>query len=198
MGDPEWIERALCVDVPVLFPGNANFMLTFPVEQGDECLLLFAERCIDGWYSEGGVQEQAELRHHDASDGIAIVGLRSQPKRIKNFDKERLQIRNKEGDTVVTLDKEGIVTVDVSGTTMVVEDGRVTVTADAIKLDGDVEVTGDIDVRGDADVGGDLTGQGDGKFPSGDVKASGVSLTNHVHTGVMTGGGTSGPPMRGA
>ena len=35
------------VDVPVIFPRGGGCTLTFPVKEGDECLLIFADRCID-------------------------------------------------------------------------------------------------------------------------------------------------------
>lgn len=40
-------------DVPVLFLGGGNSRLTFPVQAGDECLVLFADHCIDAWYQSG-------------------------------------------------------------------------------------------------------------------------------------------------
>lgn len=189
--DAQWLERPLCVDVPVCFPGSGDYVLTFPIKQGDECLLVFCERAIDNWFTEGGVQEQSDYREHDASDAVAIVGLRSQPNKLDDFDNENAQLRNSDGDTTITLDKEGTITVAINDTTMTVEDGTVTVKADNIKLDGDVEVTGDLDVSGDvsgdgkADFSNDVTGS--------DVKtAAGISLQTHVHPET---GGTTGPPQ---
>lgn len=37
----------LLVDVPVVFPRGGGCTLTFPVKAGDECLVIFADRCID-------------------------------------------------------------------------------------------------------------------------------------------------------
>lgn len=192
-GDAQWVECALCVDVPVMFPGCGDYVLTFPVNQGDECLLVFAERCINHWFTQGGVQEQEELCHHDASDAIAIIGLRSQPNKIENFDTKRVQLRNTDGDTLVTLDKDGKIIAGVDGAMMTIEDGKVTVKADDIKLDGDVEITGDLTSKGDVDISGDVTGKGSADF-SNDVTGAGISLQTHIHTGVQSGASTSGPP----
>lgn len=63
-------------DVPVWFPGN----FTYTISAGDECLVIFADSCIDGWWQNGGVSSPITARKHDLSDGFAIVGFRSKPK----------------------------------------------------------------------------------------------------------------------
>jgi len=156
----------VCEDVPVIFPGSGDYALTFPVKQGDECLLIFCERSIDNWNEKGDVQEQSDYRQHHAADAIAIVGLRSQPNVFDNFDNSHAQLRSKDGSTLITLDKGGIVTVK----------------ADTIKLDGDVEISGN--VRADK-----------GAVFHDDVTAQNTSVHTHVHSGVQSGGATSGPPQ---
>lgn len=76
---------ALITDVPVCFLGGGNTSLTFPVSAGDECLVFFADRCIDAWFQSGGVQNQILPRMHDLSDGFALVGFRSKRSSLKNF-----------------------------------------------------------------------------------------------------------------
>ena len=76
------VDLPILPDVPVVFPGGGGFALTFPVAAGDECLVVFASRCIDAWWQSGGVGEPMEPRMHDLSDGFALVGVRSQPHRL--------------------------------------------------------------------------------------------------------------------
>lgn len=59
----------LLVDVPVIFPRGGGCTLTFPVKAGDECLVIFADRCIDFWWQNGGVQEPVDDRV------VALVAL---------------------------------------------------------------------------------------------------------------------------
>jgi protein gp138 len=94
----------LCVDCPVVFPGGSKFALTFPLTVGDEGLLVFASRCIDSWWAQGGVQGQAELRMHDLSDGFFIPGCFSQPNVLSNVSTTTVQLRNKAGTQYVELD----------------------------------------------------------------------------------------------
>ncbi|CRL45415.1 hypothetical protein SGGMMB4_03116 [Sodalis glossinidius str. 'morsitans'] len=56
-GRAQSVALPLLVDVPVIFPRGGGVTLTFPVAVGDECLVVFADRCIDFWWQNGGVQE---------------------------------------------------------------------------------------------------------------------------------------------
>lgn len=75
-----WTNTSLpvLVDCPVVFPGGGGFEFTFPITAGDEGIVIFASRCIDAWWQQGGVQPQAELRMHDLSDGMFLPGMFSQ------------------------------------------------------------------------------------------------------------------------
>lgn len=57
--------------------------LTSPINQGDECLLLFADRELESWFINGVTSPISHSRMHDETDCIAIVGLRSLPKMIQ-------------------------------------------------------------------------------------------------------------------
>lgn len=78
--DGTWTNTSLPVltDCPVVFPGGGGFELTFPIAAGDEGIVIFASRCLDAWWQNGGVQPQAELRMHDLSDGMFLPGMFSQ------------------------------------------------------------------------------------------------------------------------
>lgn len=73
------VNLPVCVDVPVQFPSGGGYEITFPVKAGDECLLIFSERCLDGWFETGKPTPPKDFRQHDLSDAVAIVGIRSKP-----------------------------------------------------------------------------------------------------------------------
>ena len=75
--DGKNMDVPLLLDVPVFFPGGSAGTLTYPIESGDECLVVFADSCIDSWFQNGGVSNAISLRKHDYSDGFAFVGFRS-------------------------------------------------------------------------------------------------------------------------
>ena len=77
-----YVDLPLLADIPVFFPGGASSGITFPVQKGDECLVIFADCCIDAWFQYGGTQNPVSFRRHDLSDGFAFVGFRSQSKAL--------------------------------------------------------------------------------------------------------------------
>jgi hypothetical protein len=95
------------LDCPVQFPGGGGCSLTFPVKKGDECLVVFASRCIDAWWAQGGIQPPMEARMHDLSDGFVLLGYRSSPRAIANISTTKTQLRSDDGQAYVELDPTG-------------------------------------------------------------------------------------------
>ena len=116
----------LLLDCPVMMPRGGGFALTFPVAAGDECLVVFADACIDSWWQSGGVQNQAEKRRHDLSDGIVIPGLWSQPNNITVG----------EGIRLTTADGGASVSVTASGVTLTLGGVSLALTAGGLALTG--------------------------------------------------------------
>ena len=111
-GSVKSVPLPLLVDVPVKFPSGGGFTLTFPVAPGDECLVIFASRCIDAWWQSGGVQEPLATRMHDLSDGFALVGPRSQTRKLPNVSTTNTQLRTDDGATYIEIQPGGKVRID--------------------------------------------------------------------------------------
>ena len=73
--DGTTLDLPILSNVPVIFPRAGGASLTFPVVQGDTCLLLFIERSTDLWKSVGGNVAPNDPRKFDLSDAVAIMGL---------------------------------------------------------------------------------------------------------------------------
>ncbi|HEC2119000.1 TPA: hypothetical protein R1887_001516 [Klebsiella oxytoca] len=97
------VNLPLLVDVPVVFPRGGGCTLTFPVKEGDECLVIFADRCIDFWWQSGGVQEPVDGRMHDLSDAFCIVGPQSQAKKISGISASAVELRSDDGSAKLSL-----------------------------------------------------------------------------------------------
>lgn len=163
------VNLPVCVDVPVAFPGGGDFFLTFPVKPGDECILGFSERAIDNWYASGGAQAPAEYRLHDLSDGIAQVGLNSQPKKLTALQMTGAELRTRSRSTYIRL-----------------EDGTIYIKGNIIH-EGDNTQTGNLTRTGTSTTTGKITGQGGMQVSGG----SGVNMSGNIthNTGTITSNG---------
>ena len=103
-----WVDLPLLLDVPIVIPQCHGMALTFPIVKGDECLIIFADMCIDGFFSLGGVQNQLEKRRHDLSDGFALIGIKSQPNIITNYSQSSTELRTISGNTKISLKENEI------------------------------------------------------------------------------------------
>jgi hypothetical protein len=159
--------------------------ITFPVAAGDECLVVFASRCIDGWWQNGGVQPQALFRMHDLSDGFVFAGFRSNSKVVSAISSTKLQIRSADGANVVEVDPAAG-EVNVKAATLA------TLQAPTVKLIGATTIQGTLTVTGAATLAA-------GAAVTGGVTTDTLSIgpddfAAHIHTGGTISGHT-GPPI---
>ena len=170
VGTPNHVQLPELLDVPIIMPHAGDYAITLPIQPGDECLVIYADMCIDGWWQSGDVQNQVEMRRHDLSDGFAILGPWSQVKRLANYDPNKLHLYNIKTGTGIEVDSQGI------------------------KVTGNVEITGNILTHGNSELKGSSLIQGDSELKGavlGKLVAKGVDLVTHTHAGVH--GQTGGP-----
>lgn len=92
------------VDIPVVILGGEDSFLTFPIEQGDECVVLFNDRDIDNWFAGSSSNGPNTGRLHSFSDGIALIGLRNKGRLLQSYDTERVVLQK--GDALVAVGKD--------------------------------------------------------------------------------------------
>lgn len=173
-GKSQFVNLPLLVDVPVFFPRGGNCTLTFPVAKNDECLVVFASRCVDGWFQSGGIQAPVQPRMHSMSDGFALVGFFSQATKISSISTTTAQLRSNDGSTYVEVNPAGQIV-------NVVAPGGMTLTTPTVTITGTINVqnvqgaTSASTISGSMTATGTITGQTD-------VVGGGKSLKTHTHT----------------
>lgn len=115
----EWTNIPMLLDVPIVIPRAGGYCLTMPINPGDECLVIFADMCIDSWFSLGGIQNQIDKRRHDLSDSFAVLGTWSQPNVIPNYSMDSVQLRNDKGNSYIGL-----------------KDNEINIVSDTVKING--------------------------------------------------------------
>jgi len=73
--DGKKVDLPVFVDVPVINLSGGSSSISFPLSVGDYCLLLVVERCFDTWWNGTDFETPADMRMHDYSDTVALVGL---------------------------------------------------------------------------------------------------------------------------
>lgn len=100
-----------------------NPYITNPINEGDECIVLFSDREIESWFITGEDNPIAYPRMHDFTDAVAIFGIRSMPNMITipddslhiNYSKvlaENLHAGNGASGTFTSYDGKTITVVD--------------------------------------------------------------------------------------
>lgn len=174
----EDVKYPLLLDVPVVCPSGGDYYLTFPVKSGDDCLIVFSQKNIDSWFESGEIKQEAEARRHDLSDAIAIVGLKNQAKSIQNWNMNGAELRSKDGQTVIHLEDNNI-KLSIGATAIELTPAGISFTVGGMSFSmGAGGTTSNMDIN-----------------TSGDVIASGKSLTNHAHGGVQSGPSNTGIPI---
>lgn len=150
----------LLMRCPVFFPSGGGLTLTFPIAAGDECIVLFNDRQLDNWLTSGAGLPPTIGRLHDISDGIALVGLRSNPRALNDVSTTDVELRNDEGTVKFSFGAGGAVNI--------IAPGGVNIVAPQVTVTGDV-------------IAGSMSET--------------ISLLDHIHSGVVPGGGNTGEPV---
>jgi len=179
-GSSQSVNLPLLVDVPIVWPRAGGFALTFPIAAGDEVLVVFASRCIDTWWQSGGVGVQAEVRMHDLSDGFAVLAPTSQPRKLSGVSSTNVQLRDDAGTTYVEIAPGGKIKL-LGATSIDLNAPTINMKATNINIEGTTTQTGSMNMTGQV-------------TQTGGMSIGGVTFGSHKHTGVQTGGGTSGGP----
>lgn len=126
--EPQLVDYPLLVDCPVVCLGGGNARLTFPIAEGDECIVLFNDRDIDTWFRGNSSAGTATPRLHSISDGIALVGVRSLPHVLLGYDDEGSEWSL--GDMKLTITDGDLVIETPGGTKITVNDGNIELEVD--------------------------------------------------------------------
>jgi len=187
------------VNVPVVWPRSSNASMTFPVNKGDYVMLLFAERAMELWLTQGGETEPGDTRKYDLTDAIAVPGL--YPFSVPSLAENNTDLLIKYNSTTIRITQSGDVNIDTptnvninAGNNIAMTAGsQITMAAPLIGMSAN-GVTATINGGGNVSIDGPIvtTNTID---TAGDITAGTVSLQTHVHSGVQAGGSNTGQPV---
>lgn len=165
--------------------GGVNGIIIDP-QKGDIGIAVFASRDISKVKVTKKQGNPGSFRQYNFADGMYIGGvLNGTPTQYVQFSSSGIRIHS---PSQVKLDAPAIVleadTIDLNGST------STTITTPTFTVNGATVLNGTI-----SQTGGGAAEFSGSMAVTGDVTAQGVSVHNHVHSGVTPGGGTSGAPV---
>ena len=97
------------IECPVHFSGGGDWSFEHKLSAGDEGLIVFSQRCLDGWIQTGGIANNPIARFHDKQDACFIPGVRSKSKAITDFQNDGIRLRNKDASVYHWLKDDGTI-----------------------------------------------------------------------------------------
>lgn len=105
-------------DVPVSFICGANFSIQVPIEQGDDCIVLFCDGDLDNWVNGEGYIPAFSQDRHGLNGAIALVGIKNILTKVDNYITSGVRIQYK-GSEIELSDTD----IKINGTSVVVNQG---------------------------------------------------------------------------
>lgn len=160
------------LSVPVALVYGGGFVIRPVYQPGDLGFVVYLDRDSDATIAKGSEADPNTERLHSGDDAIFFGGVRIGNKQITGLPTKKLCVATDDGSIYIAVGKE-----------------KINVKGD-VKIEGNVDIIGDVRVSGKVDVTQTITAQVD-------VIGGGVSLKNHIHSGVASGTGNTGSPIGG-
>lgn len=170
-GKRKAVDIPILQDVPVQFPGSGGQTMTFPVAAGDEVMINFLSRASDAQQQSGGDQNPTDSSVNSLSHPRAMLGFKSDPKKLSNVSTSATELRSDDGMTKISLSGAGGVGVATDKSVSITAANGVAIGGGA----GETAITGTVRI-------------------TGELIVNDIVFSTHKHTGVQPGGGTSTGP----
>ena len=180
--DGEVIELPAIYNVPVVHPASGGASITFPVNINDTVLLVFSEKSLEEWLSNGEQVTPDDPRQNNLTDAIALLGLNPFSKISPAANNTDLLIKYDGSEVKLKPSSE----IDISSTTINI------IGSTEIKLNSSTEIkveAPEIKLNGSTEIKVEAP---EIKL-NGDVKINNQLYDNHTHTGVTSGPSNTGP-----
>lgn len=179
--DPEnnvkYIDLPKITNIPLAIIKSAGLKITYPVEIGQNCTLIFSQRSIDNFIIEGGIQnpfdgpdpKKTQIRCMDMTDALCFPGVITDKETITDYATDAIEIRSADNTTKVSV-KENSLKLLQGNASMELTGDNINMTADTINITGTTAVNID--------------------SPATTVDQK--NFMGHTHTGVTTGESNTG------
>lgn len=174
-GTVSWIDYPKITNIPLATIKSKGLKITYPIEIGQNCTLIFSQRSIDNFLIEGGIQNPydsekpllSQIRCMDLTDALCFPGVITDKEPIEGYAQDAIEIRSADGDTKLSV-KEKSLKLSQGNAMIELNGGNISMNATTITING--------------------TAVNIGQVTTIDTKP----FLGHQHSGVTSGNQTSG------
>lgn len=111
---PVQVDYPKVIDCPAIILGGGSTALTFPIKQGDQCLLMFNDRDLNNWFAGARSGPVASARMHSFADAVALVGFSP----VSDYSSDHAMLTNGNAEVGVPASGAGTVLIGNDTTTL--------------------------------------------------------------------------------
>ena len=172
-----YIDYPKITNIPLAITKSAGLKITYPIEIGQNCTLIFSQRSIDNFIIEGGIQDpfdgpnpkKTQIRCMDLTDAMCFPGVITSKETIEDYATDAIEIRSADNTTKVSV-KENSLKLLQGNASMELTGDNINMTAATINITGTTAVN----------------------IESPSTTIDEKTFLEHVHSGVEAGDSQSG------
>lgn len=176
-GEVSYLSYPMITNIPLAIARGSGVSITYPITVGNPCTLIFSQRSIDNFILEGGEADPVEgpnpltsaIRCMDLTDAMCFPGVITTKDTISSYSTDAIEIRSDDGTVAVSV-KQDSLTLKQDSATISLSGGNIDMTAGTINITGTTAVN--------------ITSPGS--------TIDEIKFLTHIHSGVMSGPGTTG------
>lgn len=94
--DGSLVKYPVIPNVPVKFAkaNGGKAFIYLPVKVGDDVILVFSQRSLDNWKTQGGMSDPADPRKHHLTDAFALLGGSALPSSFQPSSPDSVEVVN--------------------------------------------------------------------------------------------------------
>ena len=179
--DDEILVLPIIHNVPVMQPSSGGASINFPVKPGDNVLLIFSERSLEQWLQDGKQSTPDDSRQNNLTDAVAHIGLN--PFNVISSAENNDDLLIAYDGSKIRFKPSGVVEAEASEIDLIASNVNIT-SPDVNITAANVTVTGKLTAENLEAIS---------EIKSATASIGSKDFATHVHSGVATGGGITGP-----
>lgn len=138
-----YIDLPKITNIPLAITKSAGIKITYPIEIGQNCTLIFSQRSIDNFILDGGIQnpydgpnpKKTQIRCMDMTDALCFPGVITDAETITDYATDAIEIRSADNTTKVSVKEKSLKLLQGSAS-IELSEGNIDMTAATINITG--------------------------------------------------------------